>query len=45
MNIYNPYKSEGENFWNKDRKYITQKFYNKYFPSILEYYQKNIADK
>ena len=43
-------KDEGQkiiisNFWDKDRNYITQEFYNKYFPSILEYYQKNIMNK
>ena len=43
--IYHQYKLVGENFWDKDRNYITQEFYNKYFPSILEYYQKNIMNK
>ena len=41
---YKHYKIAGEIFWDKDRKYITQEFYDKYFPSILEYYQKNIIN-
>ena len=39
------FKMAGEKFWDKDRKYITQNFYNKNFPSILEYYKKNIMNK
>ncbi len=32
----------GEMWWDEDKKYITQEYYDKYFPSIVEYYRNNL---